>query len=98
MYQGDSDGLSCVSKVERTLVEVWRAETSWRIVGGTDRLPRDAYQIVIELVVTIEVFIDADSIGRGREIGINAEILRVKRDRKKAVAERLIAIARKSRR
>jgi hypothetical protein len=88
--------LSGVSKAERTLIEVRGAETSRRIVRGTDRLAWNADEIVIELVVAVEVFVNSDSIDSRREIGINAEELCVRRDRKKAVAERLIGVTRKS--
>ena len=67
-----------------------------RIVRDTDRLARNADEIVIELVVAIEVFINADSIGSGREIGIDAKVVCVRGDGKKAVADRLIAVTRKS--
>ena len=44
-----------------------------RIVRDADRLARDADEIVIELVVAVQVFVNGDSIGSGQEIGINSE-------------------------
>ena len=96
MYQSDGDGLSGVSKVERTLIEARGAETSRRVVGDTDRLAWKANEIVIELTVAVEVFINADSVGTRWEIGINVEMLGVRGDGKKSVAECLIAVTRKS--
>ena len=77
MYQGDSDGLSCVSKVERTFIEVRRTKTCRWIVRDADRLSRYADEVVIELVVVVEVFVNSDSIYARRKIGIDAEILGV---------------------
>ena len=88
--------MSGVSKMERTLIEVRGAETSRRIVRDTDRLAWNADEIVIELVVAVEVFVNGDGIDARREIGINAEVLGVRGDGKKSVAECLIAVTRKS--
>ena len=96
MYQSDSDGLSGISKVKRTLIEVRGPKTSRRVVGDTDRLAWNADEIVIELVVAVEVFVNGDSIDSRREIGNNAEVLGVRGDGKKSVAERPIAVTRKS--
>ena len=96
MYQGDGDRLSGVSEVKRTLAEVRSAETRWWVVRDTDWFARNADEIVIELVVAVEVFVNGDSIGSRREIGINAEVLDVRGDWKKSVTECLIAVTRKS--
>ena len=82
--------------MERTLVEVRRTKTRRWVVRDADRLARNADEVVIELVVAVEVFINGDSIDARREIGINAEMLGVRGDGKKSVTECLIAVTRKS--
>lgn len=73
-----------------------RTKTCRWVVRDADRLARDADEVVIELVVAVEVFVNGDSIDARREIGINAEMLGVRGDGKKSVTDCLIAVTRKS--
>ena len=66
-----------------------------RIVRNPDWLARNSDEIVIELVVAVEVLVNGYSIDARRQIGLNAEVLGVGGDRKKSVAECLIAVTRK---
>ena len=85
-----------VSKVERTLIEVRGAETSRRVIRNSDRLAWNANEIVIELVVAVEVFVNGDGIDARRQIGIDTQPLGVRGDGQKTVAQSLIAVTGKS--
>ena len=73
-----------------------RTKTCRWVVRDADRLARDADEVVIELVVAVEVFVNGDSIDARREIGINAKMLSARWNGKKAATECLIAVTRKS--
>jgi hypothetical protein len=88
--------LSSVSKVEGTLIEVRRPKTPRWVVRDADRLARDTDEVVIQLVVAVEIFVNGDSINARWEIGINAKMLGVRGDGKKSVTECLIVVTRKS--
>jgi hypothetical protein len=68
------------------------------VVRGADRFTWNAYEGVIEFVVPVKVFVNSDSIDAGWQIGIYAELLGVRGDGKKSVAECLIAVTRKTER
>jgi hypothetical protein len=75
---------------------VRRTKTCRWVVRDADWLARDTDEVVIQLVVAVEVFVNSDSIDARWEIGINAEMLGVRGDGKKSVTECLIAVTRKS--
>ena len=55
--------------------------------GDAYGLVRNADEVVVELVVAIEVFINADGIGPRRQIGFNAQMLRSGGNGKKSATE-----------
>jgi hypothetical protein len=75
---------------------VRRTKTCRWVIRNADWLARDPDEVLIQLVVAVEVFVNGHSIDARGEIGINSEMLDVRGDGKKSVTECLIAVTRKS--